>query len=386
MSGGEGRRSGPPRFFVYDASFKSEHEEAPALDPTLIAKLGHDDSADMSAERSLDVLVRLPWKSSRCAYLLAREPLPRHATSHWSDALSEVPVPAALVLATMIALWLLLSGVVRRLHTLAADVTRVLKSAHKERVSDLGQDEIGMVASAFNSASDSMRKHIETLEEREQQLREFLANTTHDIMIPLTVLQGLLSKASASEPVLAAREEAYYIGSLLSNLSAVAKLEAGTTQFHRGETKLDNIVERATERYRGIANERGVSLEMALPGTQVVVNADPTLVEQCVSNLVYNAVRYNKRGGYVTVVLDVSKDRFVLRVVDDGPGMSDEERARALDRGFRSQRARRENPDGLGLGLSIVRAVIALHAWSLTLARSEDGGLEAKIEGPLSPQ
>jgi signal transduction histidine kinase len=108
------------------------------------------------------------------------------------------------------------------------------------------------------------------------------------------------------------------------------------------------------------------------------------MVEQCISNLVYNAVRYNHRNGQVTVVLDVREGSFILRVIDDGPGMSEEERRLALQRGFRSQSARREQPDGMGLGLSIAHAVTERHGWALTLAQSSGGGLEARVEGSLS--
>jgi len=227
------------------------------------------------------------------------------------------------------------------------------------------------------------------VEEREATLRTFVANTTHDVMLPLTVLQGHLSnlrRDAGSGPgerrLAAAAEEAHYIGSLLQNLSAAAKLEGGSA-VERHPLDLGALVERVIARHRTVASAAGVGLEHAVPEAPLWTEGDVTLLEQAVGNIVHNAIRHNREGGHVGVVLDEDGEgRFLLRVADDGPGVPDDQRARLGERRFRTDEARQRHPEGLGLGLSITRDVAQRHGFSLDFAANEPSGLVAALGGP----
>lgn len=338
-----------------------------------------------------DLVVRIAGGVS-CGFVLIHDERPLR------PLLRGLQWPFIGVAATMLVLWLALAGPVRRLRRLAEEVERSAASHYREGIAgDLAKggpaDEIASVGRAFNHATQQVQQHITTIEARERTLREFLANTTHDVMLPLTVLQGALvsleasmgtsaDPASASELQLA-RQEAHYLGALLSNLSAAAKLDAGAPHIHRGEISLCALVERSVERQRAMANERQLELNLALPTSDLLVSADPTLVEQAFSNLVYNAVRYNQSGGHIAVLLEApASGGFVLRVIDDGPGMNEAERTRALERGFRGTLGQLQRPNGSGLGLAIAHEVASIHGWLLTLHASSYGGLEARVSGP----
>lgn len=115
-----------------------------------------------------------------------------------------------------------------------------------------------------------------------------------------------------------------------------------------------------------------------------MVSGDVTLLEQAVSNLVHNAVRYNRRGGHVAVLLEeAAPTSFRLRVVDDGPGVPEDQLRRLFERRQRGDEARQRHPDSLGLGLHIAKSVAERHAFALRLGPSEHGGLEATITGPV---
>jgi signal transduction histidine kinase len=179
-------------------------------------------------------------------------------------------------------------------------------------------------------------------------------------------------------------EEAHYMGSLLHNLSAVAKLEAGEASLRRDAVDLNALVDRAASRHAAMARAKEVELNHAVPEEVLHVRGDVTLIEQAASNLVHNAVRYNDRGGHVAVLLKAVDGRFSLRVVDDGPGIPAEQLARLPERRFRGEAARTRHPEGLGLGLHIARDVAARHGFELALRPSEYGGLEAELSGPLA--
>jgi signal transduction histidine kinase len=127
-----------------------------------------------------------------------------------------------------------------------------------------------------------------------------------------------------------------------------------------------------------------LTLESAVPGRATHVFGDPTFTEQALTNLVGNALRYNREGGNVAVVLDIDAGGFTLRVLDDGAGLSDESMARVLERGQRGDSARTRDPMGQGLGLSIVARVATAQHWSFRLYRGDPTGLVAELSGPLS--
>lgn len=302
-------------------------------------------------------------------------------------ALWAVPA-AALVIAVVAAI----EPVVRRIRRLTDAVELSASAGYTGRVTLAGRDEVADLARAFDAASREVRIQLAEKGRREQVLRQFLGNTTHDVMIPLTVLQGHLAalqgKLAAGEAidravVVSAMDEAHYIASILHNLAVVAKLDAGEPQLQRVMVDLNALVARVIGRHRPIARQLGVSLDSAPPEPPPTALADVTLLEQAVSNLVYNAVRHNKPGGHVAVILEGDEGAsFKIRVVDDGPGIPAHELARITERGFRGDAARSRAPEGQGLGLHITHRVAALHGFSLTFAASEYGGLEVVLAGP----
>lgn len=298
--------------------------------------------------------------------------------------------------AVLVAVALLAAGpMVRRIRLLTDDVRAAAADSYATPVPARGGDEIAKLAEAFNTAGKNIREQIDRVADRETALRQFVANTTHDVMIPLTVLQGHLTQLRTKLPgdakdalsdVTAAADEAHYLGSILQNLSAVSKLEGADYVIREDVVRLDELVERVIQRHKPIARVRLINLEYAVPEAPTHVRGDVTLLEQAVSNVVHNAVRYNEDGGNVAVLLDVDEAtrRFTLRVLDDGPGIPEDEMTKIAERRFRGERARTRNPDGNGLGLHIARDVALKHAFEFQLRPSEYGGLEVEFSGELA--
>jgi signal transduction histidine kinase len=307
---------------------------------------------------------------------------------------------AALAGAFLGAVWVAAGPVVRRLRGLTAAVGQAAAAHYARPLEVAGRDEIAALARAFNDAAAEVRDHVARVEAREQTLRSFVANTTHDVMLPLTVLQGYLAALRQSsqegrcdaDVVQSASEEAHYLASLVHNLGAAAKLEAGEPHVERHAVNLNALVERAAGRHRPIAAPRDIEVNTAVPERQLVATGDVTLIEQAVSNLIHNAVRYNQPGGHVAVVLepaasaDGSGDngRFRLRVFDDGPGVPEELYGRLAEPHYRADDARTRSPGGQGLGLSIARQVADRHGFTMDIRRSEAGGLEVELAGDLA--
>jgi signal transduction histidine kinase len=125
-------------------------------------------------------------------------------------------------------------------------------------------------------------------------------------------------------------------------------------------------------------------LNHAVPEQPIIADADLTLLEQAVSNLVDNAVQYNRDGGHVAVVLDRQDRGFALTVTDDGPGVPEAELGSLTSRRFRGTEARSRRPDGQGIGLSIVAEAADRLGFRLSFSRPESGGLMATIQSDSS--
>ncbi|MGE0787450.1 MAG: ATP-binding protein [Sandaracinaceae bacterium] len=374
---------------VYDERFVPSAGHP--LDPDLRREL---EGGSETAVRWLDapararIAMRMPWDGP-CAVLLVERPSGPEARAVF---LRIVVLASIAALLTALAAFAAIGPLVRRIRQLEGAVRAQATAGYEKDVTVQGSDEIAELARAFNEASAEIRARLEELSARDRALTQYLMSTTHDVMVPLTVLMGHLSELRRSERegradpslVSGALEEAHYLAALIRNLAAAARLEAGEPMLTRHDFDLAELVERAVSRHRPIAEERGIALDFAVPEEPTPIHADSTLVEQALGNLIHNALVYNREGGHVAVVLERRGDRFVARVSDDGPGLPEGELARVTERTFRGGEARSRRPTGLGLGLHIVRDVAERHAFQLRFESPDEGGLQVELEGPIA--
>ena len=374
---------------VYDDALRPAYRGAPELEPALARELragetvashlvGHD------WRSRLVVATRMPWTSGPCAVVVVRRP------NAGGDARSVWLTAIAVAIAAIGVAMLAVGPVVRRIRKLTAAV------ASGAVVPTVGDDEIAELSRAFVGSRDEIRARLGELVARDAALTRFVANTTHDVMLPLAVLVGHLAEldenlrggqGASPTTVRAALEEAHYLTSLVQNLGVAAKLEAGEPHIVRHDVDFVALVERVAARHSRIAQQRGVQLAHSTPSDALVVRADVTLLEQAVSNLVHNAVRYADAGGHVALVLErTSPLAFELRVVDDGPGVPEALLVRLGERGFRTDEARTRQPQGFGLGLHIVHDVAARLGLALRFANGPEGGLSVTLTGVCLPK
>jgi signal transduction histidine kinase len=316
-----------------------------------------------------------------CAWVLARryddqDPGVTRALAPW--LLSGLLVPLVVGVA--------MGGPVSRLRALASAVRASAARRYRARTGLDGDDEIGLVARAFDEVVEELGVHIGKVEHREQVLRDFVADTTHDLMTPLSVLQGELAAlgalAQGPEGAVAlsrAAREAQYLSSLVHNLATAARLDTEAVSVH--DLDLASLVERVVERHQPLAQRTSVSLACGVPADGLPLRGEAVLIEQAIGNLVHNALRYNRPQGHVAVTLDREGPQFVLRVRDDGPGLAPEQLPHLGQRHWRGPEARTRDPAGQGLGLAIARRVFERHDWSFSASSPPEGGLVIEVRG-----
>jgi len=225
--------------------------------------------------------------------------------------------------------------------------------------------ELRELGSAFNAMLDR-------LEEGVQRLSGFAADLAHDLRTPINTLmvetQVALSRPRTIEQYQAALasniEEYERIGRMIENTLFLAR--ADSAQLAVKPTRLDLAQElaRIADYFEGVAEDAGVVLQ--LRSVDMVLDADTILFQRAISNLVSNAIRHSQPGSAVVIDAQSTGAGIVVSVTNQGDGIAGDKLHLVFERYYRSDPSRTGGPDGAGLGLAIVRAIMALHRGTAT--------------------
>jgi signal transduction histidine kinase len=210
----------------------------------------------------------------------------------------------------------------------------------------------------------------------------FLSIVSHDLRAPLTSIKGF-AQILEMQPGMAGAQrdhilgvivrEADHLGALINDLMDMAAIEAGKLRVERSANALGEVLDSCVDRFQNAAREKGVRLETAFPPHHVTVVIDAKRVAQALTNLIGNALKHSRPGGRVAMRADPTPEGgWKVCVEDDGEGIPREDLPRIFDPFYQAagERARKE---GLGLGLTIAREIMAAHGGTLT-AESEGPG------------
>lgn len=270
--------------------------------------------------------------------------------------------------------WLMTRSALAPLRALIETVRHILTTGDlKSRVpAGARRGELVELTGMFNRMLDQNEKLI-------QSSRETLDNVAHDLRTPMTHLRNSAERAlqlpetdpSALQNALAdCVEESEQMLKMLNGLMDLAEAGTGSLRLDREETGLHALADEVIELYSLVAEERAITLRNGIP-PECTVYADRLRLRQCIANLVDNALKYSPDGS--TVLLSGAQDSGTvsLSVQDQGAGIDKEDLPKIWNRLYRAEQSR--TTPGLGLGLSLVRAIIEAHNGSVEV-QSEPGG------------
>jgi signal transduction histidine kinase len=300
------------------------------------------------------------------------------------DALDEVALQyviafAGVLLVAGVVGWLVAGRVLAPLKRITGTAKRVSEERLGERIPMTGpEDELRELGETLNSMLDRLALSFDAQ-------RRFVANASHELRSPLTVIRSEAEVTLANpEPdidEMRAMAEAVVHASrrmeaLLASLLILARSQGGLLRSE--PVDLAAVVESAAAPAARDADDQGVRLRTRLDS--VAVEGDAALLERLVANLLENAVRYNRPGGFVEVSTREEIAGAELRVENSGPPVDRDAAARLAEPFERLQRE--ADARGAGLGLSIVRAVSEAHGGSLVIEPREEGGLVVSVRLP----
>lgn len=229
------------------------------------------------------------------------------------------------------------------------------------------------------------KRSLKPAEESMKRLEQFTQDASHELRTPIAVLNSSLDLAlktkNYEEGILSAKEDIVRITLLTERLLELARLDRLALQ--KEKIDLSALIERSVEGLQKMASKASVELIADVkPGIRTL--ADPTLARQMLENLIGNALKFTPKGGKITVSIRGNH----LTVTDTGLGISSEDLKRIFDRFFQSDDTR--SYGGFGLGLALVKRIVDLHDWNVTVKSEHGKGTEfvvtfAQIASPKSP-
>jgi len=309
-------------------------------------------------------------------------------TSHVRDALlrnyraRSLEVGALIVLIAVAGGMLLTAAGLAPLRALDATLRGILRTGRLDaRVETRGTrdplDELGALV-------NEMLARIEALV---AGMKGALDNVAHDLRTPLTRLRNVAESAVVAgdpaamrEGLARALEEADRVNATLTALMDISEAETGTMKLARERVRLADVVGEAVALFADEAEDKGVALEADVPAS-IELWADRTRLRQVLANLIENGVKYTDPGGRVELDAQVDGDQVTIAVQDSGIGIEPVHLPFVWDRLYRADTSR--SARGLGLGLSLVKAIVEAHGGRVRVQSARGAGSTFSVVLPL---
>ena len=270
----------------------------------------------------------------------------------------------------------------RRLRRILHSVRKMGDGDYSYKLKLRGNDELTQLGREFNSLS-------ERLEASEQRRRQFVSDASHELKTPLatikllsdSILQNEMDAATQREFIGDIGREADRLGRLTQKLLTLTKLDSAVSD-EREIINAAQTVQKVARMLRPLAKLRRIRLECTLEDGCSIMTVEDDLY-QIVFNLVENAIKYNREGGWVGAKLYRQDEDVVLTVEDSGVGIPAEAMTHIFERFYRVDKARSRAAGGAGLGLSIVHDMVERNYGTICVAARDGGGTVFTVRFPL---
>jgi signal transduction histidine kinase len=242
----------------------------------------------------------------------------------------------------------------------------------------------------LRTLSDGFNHMAETLERNDRERRDLFADIAHELRTPLTVLRGRLEGVMdgvyppSQEVIAPALTETYLLERLVEDLRLLALAEAHQLHFENQDVELAKHFQPILDLFSAQASELQVTLQLNFEPDLPLVHVDPQRLEQVISNLLDNALRYAPPGSNIELSIQKDSQGVAIDVVDEGPGVPEDELPLIFNRFWREEKSRARSSGGSGLGLAIAKQLIEAQGGSIIARNCPSGGLDICILLPAS--
>jgi signal transduction histidine kinase len=224
-----------------------------------------------------------------------------------------------------------------------------------------------------------------------QSQKDFVANVSHELKTPLTSIQGFAraildgtveTEAELQQAATVIENEAGRMDRLVSDLLALAKMDAGTASFSMHKINLVGLLQTAILKFTPLIEKASLRFSTTLPSNNINITGDPDRLMQVLDNLLVNAIKFTPENGQISLDCQIVKNAVEIHVEDTGLGIPPDEQERIFERFYQVDKAR-SGDRGYGLGLAISKQIVETHGGALSLMSQAGEGSHFMVKLPL---
>lgn len=245
-----------------------------------------------------------------------------------------------------------------------------------------GNDEISSLSLNFNDLAS-------TLKENENSRNNWLANISHELRTPISIIKGEIEAIQDGirpldfSSVSSLSEEIEHLHKLVNDLSALSNAEIGAMRYQKQQLDIAATLKHNLMRYNHKAKETNIAINPSITGKNCTIWADETRINQLIDNLINNSFKYTKSPGNINVSLTRTKSHVILSISDSFPYVHDNSLPKLFDHLYREESSRNRKTGGSGLGLALCKKIMSAHQGNIDAKHSEIGGLNITCTFPL---
>ena len=278
----------------------------------------------------------------------------------------------------LLSVWFL----TKNLRTIIYYVNRFREGDFTGRIPNASHSDLPELSVTFNKMADTIVENIEEIKSVDVLRRELIANVSHDLRTPLTVMQGYietlqmkkdhLTDVDSKEYLAIIKNSTQQLTQLVSQLFEYSRLEAKQIKPQKEPFAITDLVYDIQAKYELLSKEKEINLTTKFIKKTPLVFADISLVERAIQNLIDNALKFTPTRGNVAIIVDYDDNNVIIKIKDSGAGISTEDQKYIFER-FR-QADDKQKSRGVGLGLAIVKKIMELHETDIKVISKPNEG------------
>jgi signal transduction histidine kinase len=289
---------------------------------------------------------------------------------------------------SMLVLWLLMKS----LREIIQTVRKFSEGDLEPRIPVRSKGELAELSVTVNTMADTILRNMDELKEVDKLRRDLIANISHDIRTPISIIHGYIETLIMKQGSLDAQKQEEYLQTIMKSTKRLKRLMTDLFELSKLESRqikpkiesffLFDLLQDLNRKYKLLAQERNIALETELPSKMPLVCADIALIERVLQNLIDNAFNYTPEKGKVKIKMEERSKKVNISVINTGPGIASEELPKIFDRYYKVEK--NNSNRGTGLGLAIVKNILEIHHTDIQVFSERQGNTIFSFDLPIA--
>jgi two-component system, OmpR family, phosphate regulon sensor histidine kinase PhoR len=281
-------------------------------------------------------------------------------------------------------------SVTKPLSEIAEEMSKLKEENPDFHFKDYQYEEMNVIADTTLQMAKSVKESMNRIEFEKMIRQEFFSNASHELKTPLTSIRGyveLLENDMANGEVMKKdfltriKKETNNMTNLINDILMISRLETKEAEVVIGEVSICPILTEVCSALEPLAKENQVTVRTSCK--PIVMTANTQQIRELISNLITNAIKYNKPGGTVDITVTSESKVIIITVADTGVGIPEDSKQRIFERFYRVEKGRSKKVGGTGLGLSIVKHIVNYYDGSIEVESKLNQGSKFTIRLPM---